>query len=102
MVDLQKRKREYLRIVSSPLFSGGECCLIRVTPGKIKNSCNAVRSHMIKKARDVVGSLYSLERFEDIDERLRHIRHLLADHTYSVRQGDRKDPPEVCNRLLKL
>ena len=50
---------------------------------------------MIKKARESVGKLYDLERFEDIDERLVYIRQLLANHTYSVRQHDREEPPEV-------
>ena len=44
----------------------------------------------------MVGTLYGLERYEDVNERLVYIRHLLADHTYSVRQGNREDPPEVC------
>lgn len=54
---------------------------------------------MIKKAREWVGKLYDLERFEDVDERLIYIRRLLADHTYSVRLGDREVPPEVCREL---
>jgi hypothetical protein len=51
---------------------------------------------MIKKAREWVGRLYKLERFEDNDERLIHIRHLLKDHTYSVRKLDREQLAEVC------
>ena len=54
---------------------------------------------MIKKARELVGKLYDLERFEDIDERLVYIRHLLANHTHSVRQHDRDEPPEVRSLL---
>jgi len=50
---------------------------------------------MIKKAREWVGRLYELERFDDNAERLVYIRHLLADHTYSVRKLDREQPPEV-------
>jgi len=50
---------------------------------------------MIKKARERVGKLYDLDRFEDVDERLTFIRHLLSNHTYSVRQRDREEPPEV-------
>ena len=57
---------------------------------------------MIKKAGDVMGTLYGLERIKDIDERLLNIRHLLADHTYSVRQSDREEPSEVCNEFLEL
>jgi len=52
---------------------------------------------MIKKARESVGKLYDLERFEDIDEQLVYIRQLLANHTYSVRRDDREEPPEVCS-----
>ena len=51
---------------------------------------------MIKKARDMVGTLYDLERYEDVNDRLVYIRHLLTDHSYSVRQDNREDPPEVC------
>ena len=54
---------------------------------------------MIKKARESVGKLYDLERFEDIDERLIYIRQLLANHTYSVRQQDREESPEVRSLL---
>ena len=54
---------------------------------------------MIKKARKSVGKLYDLERFEDIDERLIYIRQLLANHTYSVRQQDREESPEVRSLL---
>ena len=50
---------------------------------------------MIKKARDMVGTLYGLERYENVNERLDYIRHLLADHSYLVRQGNQEDPPEV-------
>ena len=46
-----------------------------------------------------MGKLYDLERFEDIDERLIYIRQLLANHTYSVRQQDREESPEVRSLL---
>ena len=51
---------------------------------------------MIKKARDLVGTLYDLERYEDVNDRLVYIRHLLADHSYLVHQDNREDLPEVC------
>ena len=54
-----------------------------------------MRSYMIKKAREWVGRLYELERFEDNDEHLIYIRHLLKDHTYSVRKLHREQPAEV-------
>ena len=50
---------------------------------------------MIKKARESVGKLYDLEQIEDIDNQLVSIRQLLANHTYTVRQHDREEPPEV-------
>jgi hypothetical protein len=57
---------------------------------------------MMKKAREYVGTLYELERFEDKDERLIYIRHLLADHTYSVRRIDREEPPEVYSHFQEV
>jgi hypothetical protein len=51
---------------------------------------------MIKKAREWVSRLYELERFKDNHERLIHIRHLIKDHTYSVRKLDREQLAEVC------
>ena len=45
---------------------------------------------MIKKAREWVGKLYGLERFEDVGEGLIYVHRLLADHAYSVRQSDRE------------
>jgi hypothetical protein len=54
---------------------------------------------MIKKARESVEELYELERFENNDERRIYIRHLLVDHTYSVRKLDREQPLEVCSHL---
>jgi hypothetical protein len=50
---------------------------------------------MMKKARDRVGKLYNLHRFEDDDERRLHVDSLLASHTYVVRQCDRTKEPEV-------
>jgi hypothetical protein len=54
---------------------------------------------MIKKARDCVGRLYNLHRLED-DERRILIDQLLLDFTFTVRQCDRANEPEVspvCN-----
>lgn len=72
-----------------------ECGDIADLDAKIKNSCNAVRSHMIKKARERIGRLYKLHSFEEDNARLEHITGLLQSHTYLVRQCDRARDPEV-------
>ena len=57
---------------------------------------------MIKKAREWVGKIYGLERFEDVGKQLIYIRRLLTDHAYLVRQSDQEVALEVCNELPKL
>ena len=66
--------------------------MVDITRSKRHQLCaqvDKVKSHFIESARDNIGELYDLNRFESAAERLEFIDSLLADNEYCFPVAER-------------